>query len=144
MRTRVLLLIAAAVVLAGIGYGLKEYFRGHEDVADMKADFTLDAPALLAEFVSDEAAANARYSGKVLQVRGAITGIEAATGDAPVNVLLETGDAMASITCEFKAGDLPKEWADGAVVAVKGVCSGYLGSGLLPGNVILQRCVPAE
>jgi len=144
MKARTWILIGATALVAAAGYGLKEYFRGHDDLASQSEDYALNAPELLAAFVNDEAATNANYNGKVLKVTGVVTSIEAGAGEAPVNVLLDTGDAMASIMCEFKSDDLPKAWKEGSAVTVKGICAGYLGSDLLPGNVILQRCVPVE
>ena len=144
MKARTWILIGGIAVAAAGAYGLMEFNRGHDDLASSKPDHTLDAPALLAAFVNDEAVANAQYVAKVLQVKGVVTSIETGAGDAPVNLVLDTGDPMAGILCEFDANDLPKSWATGGTVTVKGICSGYLGSDLLPGNVILQRCAAVE
>ncbi|MBK8227437.1 MAG: hypothetical protein IPK70_09720 [Flavobacteriales bacterium] len=144
MKARNWILIGGIALAAAGAYGLMEFNRGHDDLASSKPDHTLDAPALLAAFVNDEAVANAQYVEKVLQVKGTISSIETGAGDAPVNLMLDSGDPMAGILCEFNEADLPKNWEEGAPVTVKGICAGYLGSDLLPGNVILQRCVAVE
>ena len=144
MKARSWIIIGVVALAAGGAYGLREFNRGHDDLASSKADHAIAAPELLAAFVNDESAANAQYVEKVLQVKGTITIIETGAGDAPVNLMLDSGDPMAGILCEFNEADLPKDWAAGAAVTVKGICAGYLGSDLLPGNVILQRCVAVE
>lgn len=147
MKRRSILLIVALAVLGGVAFGLKEYFRGHNDVGGMDAVHAVDAPALLAEFMADDAAARAKYVGsseQAIQVSGVIAAIEAGSGTSPANVRLETGDPMASVACEFAPTVLPAGWKAGDHVSVKGICQGYTGDGMLPGDVVLQRCIDAE
>ncbi|HRD51980.1 MAG TPA: hypothetical protein PKY96_04955 [Flavobacteriales bacterium] len=144
MKARTLILIGAVALAIGGWYGYSEFNRGHADLSESKADFTLEADELLAAFVNDEAAANSQYVEKVVKVSGTIREVTNAGGTAPANVTLETDDEMAGIACEFKQGTLPAAWKAGDKVLVKGVCTGYTGGGMLPGDVILQRCVTVE
>jgi len=147
MKRRNIFLIIALVVLGGAAFGLKECFRGHTGVDGMDAVHAVDAPALLAEFMADDAAARAKYVGsaeQAIQVNGVIAAIEAGNDSIPANVRLETGDPMASVACEFAPADLPAAWKAGDRVSVKGICQGYTGDGMLPGDVVLQRCIEAE
>lgn len=147
MKRMHLLLLAILVMLAGAGFGLKEYMRGHADVVGMDAAQRVGAEQLLQAFVADDAAARATYVGEkeqAIEVTGAIRSIDDAGGEAPVNVVLETGDDLAGIVCEFKRGSVPSAWATGASVTIKGICQGYTGEGMMPGDVVLQRCVAVE
>lgn len=147
MKARTLILVAAAALIGGGLYAWKEYHRGHADVAGMPLAHKVDAQALLADFMADDAAATAKYVGEkeqAIQVKGIIRGVEQGAGQAPDNVVLETGDEMAGIVCEFAKGTLPAGWKAGDKVLVKGICQGYTGEGMMPGDVVLQRCVAAE
>lgn len=147
MKRKHLILIVGIALLAAAGFALKEFTRGHADVAGMKEAHAVDAPGLLAAFVADEAAATARFVGQkeqALKVSGTIRAMERGAAGAPDNVVLETGDEMAGIVCEFAAGTVPSGWTTGDAVAVKGICQGYTGEGMMPGDVLLQRCVPVE
>ncbi|MFZ1694733.1 MAG: hypothetical protein WAT74_16160 [Flavobacteriales bacterium] len=144
MKARTLILIGAVALAIGGWYGYSEFSRGHADLSGSKEDFALDAHELLAAFVNDEAAANSQYVEKVVKVKGVIREVVLSDGTAPANVTLDTGDEMAGIACEFKQGTVPAAWKAGSKVHVKGVCTGYTGGGMLPGDVILQRCVAVE
>ena len=147
MRVRTWIIIGSGAVAAGVAYGLKEFNRGLAEVEDMDAVESVDATALLAAFVTDDQAARARYVGateQAIRVLGVITAIEPGTDSAPTNVRLDAGDPMASVVCEFAADQFPAVWKIGDQVAVKGICQGYTGEGMMPGDVILQRCVAAE
>lgn len=147
MRARTWIIIGAVAVAAGMAYGLKEFNRGLAEVEAMDAVESVDASALLAAFVADDQAARAKYVGateQAIRVLGVISAIEPGTDSAPTNVRLDAGDPMASVVCEFAADQLPAEWKVGDQVALKGICQGYTGEGMMPGDVILQRCVAAE
>ncbi|MFN3875026.1 MAG: OB-fold protein [Flavobacteriales bacterium] len=145
MNRKTLFLVAALALIGAVAYGVKEYMRGHADVAGMHAAHAVDARQLLADFIADDAAARAKYVGEkeqAIEVVGIIRAVEPGDGAALANVVLETGDEMAGIACEFAPGNLPPEWKAGDEVRVKGICQGYTGEGMMPGDVVLQRCVP--
>lgn len=147
MKARTLIIIGAVAVAGGVVYGLKEFNRGLAEVGAMEAVETVDAAALLAAFMADDQAARAKYVGateQAIQVSGVIAAIEPGNDATPTNVRLDAGDPMASVACEFASADLPAAWKVGARVAVKGICQGYTGEGMMPGDVVLQRCVAAE
>lgn len=147
MKRKTLFLLAALALIGAVAYGIAEYTRGHADVDGMPAAHAVDARQLLADFMADDAAARAKYVGEkeqAIQVEGVIRAVEEGTGGAPSNVVLETGDDLAGIACEFAPGTLPKGWKAGDQVLVKGICQGYTGEGMMPGDVVLQRCVPVE
>ena len=140
MNRRELLWALVAILLIGAGiYAWKEYDRGIAATGTRPVMETVTAAQLLADFQADEAAATSRYVGateQVVQVRGTIRSI-APMGGGITNVVLETGDALAGVLCEFPESDLPPDWREGDQVSVRGVCTGFLL------DVVLIRCIAA-
>jgi hypothetical protein len=134
IRILALGLLAAAVIGGAAGVWL--YNKPHTNVADLKADAVLSASELYAAYSADEAASNARYLNKTIEVRGKIAEILPGENGV-VNVVLRDEGAMSGILCEF----LPEEQASlaglspGAEVTVRGLCSGIMF------DVALNRCV---
>lgn len=140
MKRKQLIAIAGVLLLTvGATYGYLEYNRGVTGTADLPVAVNVTAGELLGDFQTDEAEATRRYVGtneQVVQVSGTIRSIEP-LGTGITNVILETGDDLAGIVCEFPDKDLPGDWRSGAEVAVKGICTGLLM------DVVLVRCVAA-
>jgi hypothetical protein len=67
-----LLLLALLLAAMGAAVGLYFYRQKVPSMATQKADLTLSAAELFAAFETDEAAANARYLGKILMVKGQV------------------------------------------------------------------------
>jgi hypothetical protein len=138
MRPKTMLFVGLTVAAVAGGYALMEYSRGVKGADDLQVTATLNAEQLLAEFTTDEAAATAKYVGtteQAVQVSGTIRSMEP-SGAGKVTVVLETGDPLAGVTCEFAEADVPLEWRSGAAVTVKGICTGLLL------DVVLVRCAP--
>ncbi len=64
--------LVALAMIAGYFY----MYRGHRDIASEDSAFTLTTAALSKEFTSDPEMANARYSDKVIEVTGQVTGTD--------------------------------------------------------------------
>ncbi len=140
MRTGTIIAIAAAVAVIGGAIGLSEYNRAPAGAASATPVHSISAEHLLQKFQDDESAANATFVGtteQVIEVSGSIREIGQGDGELR-NVILETGDPLAGVVCEFKAADLPAEWKAGDHVKVKGFCKGMLM------DVLLQRCVASN
>jgi hypothetical protein len=139
MNWKAFLLIGVVGVVIGGGYAWNEYTRAKATANDLPVKESISATELLAAFSADEAAASTRFVGateQVVQVNGTIRSVDMAGGGI-TNVVLETGDAMAGIVCEFSSSTVPSTWKTGDAVAVKGICTGMLM------DVVLVRCVPA-
>lgn len=132
--TIILVLLALAAIGAAIGY--LKYNEKTPTASDLKADVSVDAKTLFNAFNTDEAAAGKTYIDKVIEVTGEVREVSSASG-GPVNVLLETGDALGAVVCEFAADEAPA-WQKGAQVKVKGFCAGF------NMDVLLQRCAAVE
>lgn len=134
-RWKKVLIIIAALVVAGAGYGYYLYNKKPADVRNLSAKFEVTASALVAEFVADENAANVKYLDKVVSVKGKVAEVSTdTTGKA--TVFLETGDPMAAVTCSFYDDEAAsaKALTIGAEVTIKGKCTGKLA------DVVLNKC----
>lgn len=133
---KIFLLVIAIAAVAGAGVGYYLWNKPHQNMSKADAAYSLEANALLAEYESDEAAANSKYLSKIIEVKGEVAQV---LDGENTTVVLATENGIFGIKCEldphskvefptYKAGDQ---------VALKGECTGYLG------DVVLVRCVPS-
>ncbi|HPH86743.1 MAG TPA: hypothetical protein PLC48_14850 [Ferruginibacter sp.] len=133
-----LIILVGAMIITGIGYYL--YNKGPEDVKNSKGLAVL-AKDLYESFLKDTVTASKKYSGKVLEIDGEITGTSMNTQNQQV-ILVKTNTAEAHVNCTLdEAGE---KIPDGkTLIKLKGICSG-LGQGDadlgIPGDVYLTRC----
>ena len=135
--------IVVVIALAG-GYGWYQFNRKVQGLANVRADFSVNATDLIKEFVSSEDAANKRYLNKILSVKGIVKNVESAQSTI---VLGDTSD-MSGVRCVIDStanstiGSLQK----GAVITIKGAITGFNKdeTGLLGSDVQLNRCVIAN
>lgn len=132
--------IVAIVMLAAV-YGWYQYNRTVQGLADVRADYSVNATALINEFVSNEEAANKKYLNKILSVKGMVKNIESAQGTI---VLGDTAD-MSSVRCVLDSSVHPLTGSlqRGAIITIKGAITGFNKdeTGLLGSDVQLNRCV---
>lgn len=138
MKKLLLFLLAAAAVGGGIGYYM--YNKAPEGVSNKKADHIVTPQGLLADFQKDEAAANAKYLGKVTQIEGTI--LEIIPGeDLVMQVVLETGELMSRVSCtleEDKDTFLARKLQKGNTITIKGECTGILDDVIIERGVIVD------
>ncbi len=137
MTKRTLFIVLLIAIAGGSWYAWREYNRTAVPTSELEAAETLEAGALLAAYSSDENAANARFNGKVVLVTGTVREVSPPEGGM-VTVVLETGDALAGVACEFAQAELPPTVAAGSNVRIKGQCTGLLM------DVVLNRCALVE
>jgi len=129
MKIKYIILAGLLLVLIGAGIGLKMFFKPHADISKLKAEFKVEASALIAEFEQDENAATAKYSEKTLEISGKLVSKNKLPNGTDLLVL---HDEMQGISCQ-----LDSIWATnnqptiealetGKAVTVKGICKGYL------------------
>ena len=129
MKIRYALIIVLIVIIVGAGIGLKLFFKPHADVNRMKAEFKVEAVGLINEFEKGEDAATAKYSEKVLEVRGKLVSKNQLPNGTTLLVL---EDEMQGISCQLDsnlvASNQPviESLQIGSAVTVKGICQGYL------------------
>lgn len=137
--------IVVVILMAAI-YGWYQYNRTVQGLADVRADYSVEASALIQEFISNETAAQKKYLNKILSVKGTIKGIEPGENAGTV-VLGDTTDmngvrCVLDSTANATAGSLQR----GVVITIKGAITGFNKdeTGLLGSDVQLNRCVIAR
>lgn len=155
LRTWLSRALLAAVLLAvtggAIAYHL--YSRPHRDVVATHADAALSAADLVSEFLTDEAAANARYldaegESQVLVVSGMVATVETNLDGQPV-VLLQSEGMNAGVWCTFDrtAAAQAAPLVVGQHVALKGVIragAAYDADLELYEHAVLEKCSIAQ
>lgn len=119
------LLIALSCVAAIIIFRM--YNKPHANYADIKADFSITAEALLQEFETDEERAQTKYLNKIIAVSGTLSEIQQV--DNKTIWILETGNPLSVIQCEMDPRFLEKYKNAGVAgnsITVQGLCSGKL------------------
>ncbi|MBK9273987.1 MAG: hypothetical protein IPM49_05520 [Flavobacteriales bacterium] len=134
---RIVILIALLALVGGGWYAWREYNRTAAPTGELEAAETIEAAALLQAYTADESAANARFNGKVLLVSGTVREVKAPENGL-VDVVLETGDPLAGVVCQFAQADAPASLTAGTPVRIKGISTGLLL------DVVLQRCAIVE
>ena len=132
------------IIALAAGYGWYQFNRKVQGLANVRADFSVNATDLIKEFVSSEDAANKKYLNKILAVKGTVKNVESAQSTI---VLGDTSD-MSGVRCVIDStanstiGSLQK----GAVITIKGAITGFNKdeTGLLGSDVQLNRCVIAN
>ena len=123
-------------IIVALGVGRHMYNEKPVQAAEKTAEVRMTAIALYTAFAADETAAGKLYNDKVVQVSGTVREISS-EANGPTNVLLETGDPLGAVVCEFAAANAPA-WKKGMNVTVKGFCAGF------NMDVLLQRCSAVE
>src|SRR5215212_7286525 len=79
-----LLISGVSLLLIGITVYFYYASRTHEDTADLKIDYAVEAIPFINEFEKDYKAANKKYAEKIIAVKGIVTATEPA--DTTVNI----------------------------------------------------------
>ncbi|PZR29587.1 MAG: hypothetical protein DI535_02410 [Citrobacter freundii] len=116
-------ILILVVVLAAIYI----YFatQKFDDTNEVKADYTVEFPAFIQEFLKSDSAANAKYRDKIIVVNGTISAVEPADS-ATTNVKFvdtTTGSYVIFAFQEQHAAEA-KKLKEGEAVSIKGSCSG--------------------
>jgi len=118
----VFLILALIAAYAAWKYTFKE---SESNVASRKTDITIEAPALVQAFETNEDSANSLYLEKIIQVSGTVGSVsEDSLGYA---VYLKDKNSLSGVMCSFdRASFDPSRVEPGSHVIVKGLCTGYL------------------
>lgn len=121
------------LLLIGGFVAYKMYNKPHVDVANAAADISLKAVSVVAEFTSDETAANKKYLDKVVQVSGEIVSI---TSENETTIIALQGNDFGNVLCYLSASAKAtvNTLQEGEQVVVKGICTGFLL------DVVLVKC----
>jgi len=134
MKKVLLLLLALGVIGAGVGYYM--YNKPVASLEKKKADVVVTAAQLIADYESDEKAADDKYLGKVVQVSGKM--LDMTTAEGKMKIQIETPNPIAVIICELEPGAEPGSVKPGDEIVVKGMCTGYLSDVILVQATIVK------
>lgn len=138
---RIIFFAVLVVVAVAAWYAYKEFNRKNKNLAEVEADVTISAPALLEAFEKDSSSANKQYLGKILAVTGNIKSIEKEDNNATV-ILGDAGN-MSSVRCSMDTTYAAKmaSYTKGQSITIKGAYTGFNKDDLLGSDIILNRCV---
>ena len=124
------------ITFLGAAGGYYLYNKKPVDVRTLQPELSVTANSLIVAFNSDEAAANLKYLDKVISVKGIISDIKIDSSTGQASVILESEDPMSAVTCSFYNDEIAtvQKLSKGAVVVIKGKCTGKLM------DVVLNNC----
>ena len=122
------------VLMAGVYwyYATEKY----ADTKDVKADFSVEALAFIREFQQDNNAANAKYSDKIIDVRGIVSEVEAVDTTYNIKFVDTTSGSYTIFAFQQQHIDEAKTVKVGDQVTIKGSCSGGIYSDILEATSI--------
>ena len=141
-KSRVIFLIVAFVLLAGILYVYREYNRPNKILSEIDPAEKISAPDLLASFTSNDSLANLKFLGKIVEIDGILKNVE--TPEDHISIFVLGGkEAMSSVRCTMDSSFNRQSFSmeKGSPVIIKGICTGYNADELLGSDVLLNRCV---
>ena len=135
MKKILLLILALGIIGAGIGYYM--YNKPVASLEKKKADAEVTADQLITAYETDEKVADSLYLGKVVQVKGKVSGV--AQEEGRTKIQLETSNPMSLIICEMEESTTVTEVKSGDEVTIKGMCSGYLSDVILVQSTLVKE-----
>jgi hypothetical protein len=130
MKKVFITLVILGAIGAVIGYFM--YNKQHTDLLSAQADFVLFPSTLANEYDENEETANAKYLDKIIELKGKVREI---SEDGTGIIILETGNPMTGIQCEFQNPEDILNLQTGMQITVRGICAGKLM------DVVLSRCI---
>jgi hypothetical protein len=134
MKKKILIATLIAVV-SGVAFGIYLFNKPHQSILNDAPAFSLDAATLVGEYDKDEKSANAKYLGKIIEVKGVVAE-KLKDKNGNINVTLQGAD-LSGVGCEFepRAQSSLASLKEGQEVKIKGICTGVLM------DVVLVDCV---
>jgi hypothetical protein len=134
--------IVLGLVIAGFAAALffiyLEYNKPHPDIEKMNPDYKVKAGTFYKEFKTSKENAHKVYNGKVIEISGKLTRVEAVdTLTIAVFVFDQDMFGEKGIRCTMlkKFGADTKELKPDGTVRIKGYCTGYNET-----DVIMEKC----
>lgn len=113
------------LLLCLAAWGIFKIYKPHHNVEGDQPVSTLPAAGLYRDFLQDETAANKKWVGKVIEIRGVISSVGEA-GDY-ISINLEAAPE-GGVNCSFLKKDLDSDIKHnkGDSISIKGKCTGFL------------------
>ena len=129
------------ILLAGAAVIYYLFTLKYDDTATVKEDYTVKAIDFIKEFKQDMAAANKKYSEKIIVVNGTVSAIEMADTTANIKMIDTTNGAYIIFAFQQQHLSEAKTIKEGEQVSIKGSCSNGAFSNILEAEYItFKRC----
>lgn len=113
------------LLLIGFAWAYHLYDKPHQSAAGETSYLSIDADSLYHQYEANEHAADQKYMGKVIAVKGKVSEIQR-NGNSEVWIL-SPQQGGGGINCQMFAGEkMDKHPQVGDPVTVKGRCTGFL------------------
>ena len=116
--------IVLLVAVIAVVFGAKEYFRGHENLANSKPDVTVNSDKLVSDFDKNEETANLKYVNKIVQISGKI--VENMLNDSDRTIILEGDGMLTNIACQMIDQNVGSGLKSDEKVTLRCKCNGKL------------------
>lgn len=135
---RILIGCTIALVVVATVVAVRMYNKPHRTISAQEADFSVSASHLIDAFSSDEATANEKYVGKVVEVRGNVR--ELFHDGNTLVVVLGDSSQTAGVSFSFQEDRIdPAALTEGKPVAIKGICNGMLFDVVMDKAVLIDK-----
>jgi hypothetical protein len=121
MNKKIILYLLIAGMLIGGVTAYVMWNKPHQKVEDMQG-LSVSASQLCKDFATDETKANTTYTGKALDVSGAVSEVKN-NQDGKLVLTLQSDDPALSVQCTMR--DAGNKATVGQNITVKGVCASY-------------------
>jgi hypothetical protein len=143
-KKKIILIVAASLLVFGGIYGAHEFFRRNPDMATLQSNFKLTAADFLYAFDTNDSLATKKYIGKIIEVTGTVRKVEKDDQNF-YTVVLSNGGNLSSVRCAIDSAKNSEvlQVKEGTGASVKGIFTGYNKdeTGLLGSDAQLDRCV---
>ncbi|HET9744683.1 MAG TPA: hypothetical protein VFP97_03155 [Chitinophagaceae bacterium] len=141
-KKRIILAFIAVAIIGGAWFGYSEYNRKVKDLANVKAEVSMQTKELIAAFEENETDANTEYLDKIIAVKGNVKAVEK-DDRGYFSIILGEQGSMSSVRCSMDSLHVKDVFhvKEGTEVTIKGACTGFNADELLGSDVILNRCV---
>jgi hypothetical protein len=139
MSKRMKIVLGALIVIVVGAVSVYLYInKPHPSYEKLKAEFTVTPKAIYDEFKSNAKGSGLKYNGKMIELNGAISKIEAS--DSLVTVVFAFtqglfGDEGVRCAMLSKFKKSTKEFKQGDIIDLKGLCQGFNDT-----DVIFEKC----
>lgn len=135
-------LLALFVLLLAGGIAIWYLFTlKYDDTATVIADYTVNAMDFIKEFKQDMAAANKKYTEKIVVINGSVSAVEMADTTANIKMVDTTNGAYIIFAFQQQHLAEAKAMKEGEEVSIKGSCSNGAFSSILEAEYItFKRC----
>ncbi len=141
MKKRWILLagsLAIVGIIAAILIYVFVYNKPHPDYLKADSDYSITAADLFVEFQSDAQAANKKYNGKILAVKGSLDSVETTENQTIAVFAIEEGlfgDEGIRMSMLPESSTQLTQITPGSEIVIKGYCTGFNET-----DVIMEHC----